>query len=72
MVEMSEIGTLRPEGSVKGCDNGVGGNDGRFGREPNCPRLALEDVGVRPGTASKKSALGCVGELKDESNPRLA
>ena len=69
---MSDIGTLRPEGSVKEFDNGVGGNDGRVGRVPNWPKLALEDVGVRPGTTSKKSAFDGDGELKDGSNPRLA
>lgn len=69
---MSEIGTFKPEGSVKEFDNGVGGNEGRFGRAPNCPRLALEDVGVRPGTASKKSAFDGDGELYEGSNPRLA
>ena len=51
--------------------NGVGGNEGRVGRAPNCPRLALEDVGVRPGTASKKSVFDGDGDLKDGSNPRL-
>lgn len=63
IVEISERGTLRPEGSVNEPDKGVGGKDGRVGKGPNCPRLALEEVGVRPGTASKKSAFERVGEL---------
>lgn len=72
MVEMSESGTFRPEGSVKEFDRGVAGNEGRAGRVPNCPKLVLEDAGVRPGTASKKSAFDGDGELNEGSNPRLA
>jgi hypothetical protein len=69
---MSEIGRFRPEGSVNEFDSGVAGNEGRVGRVPNRPRLVLEDAGVRPGTASKKSAFDGDGELNEGSNPRLA
>lgn len=72
MVAMSEIGIFMPEGSVKEFDSGVAGNEGRAGKAPNCPRLVLEDAGVRPGTASKKSAFDGDGELNEVSNPRLA
>lgn len=72
MVEIAEMGTFKPEGSVKELDKGVEGNEGRVGRTPNCPRLALDEVGVRLGTASKKSVFDGEGELNDGSNPRLA
>jgi hypothetical protein len=69
---MSEIGTLRPDGSVKEFDNGVGGKDGRVGIVLKCPKLVLDEVGVSPGTASKKSAFDGDGDSNDESSPRLA
>jgi hypothetical protein len=77
IVEISESGPLIPLGSANGFVRGVGGKDDRC-----CgvcvdgmlypPRLALEEDGVRPGTASKKSVLDDDGEPKDESNPRFA
>jgi hypothetical protein len=77
MVEISESGPLIPLGSANAFVRGVGGKDGRccgvwVGGMLYPPRLALDEVGVRPGTASKKSALDGDGELKEESSPRLA
>jgi hypothetical protein len=60
---MSAIGMLRPEAPVKEFDNGVGGNEGRLGKEPYCPKLALDVAGVRPGIDSKRSTFDGDGEL---------
>lgn len=72
IVEMSESGTFMPDETVNAFESGVGGNEGRVGRVPNCPKLAFDDVGVRPGTTSKKSGFEDEGELNEGSNPRLA
>jgi hypothetical protein len=54
---------LRPEAPVKEFDNGVGGNEGRLGKEPYCPKLVLDVAGVRPGIDSKRSTFDGDGEL---------
>lgn len=63
---MSEIGTFMLFGSVNEFVKGVGGKDALCckvcaGAKP--ARLAVEEVGVSPGTASKNSGLEGEGEL---------
>jgi hypothetical protein len=74
IVEMS--GTLKPDGSAKSY-SGVAGYDGPcceicVGPNPNVDMLAVDEVGVRPGTASRKSEPGGDVELKLGFNPRFA
>lgn len=60
------MGTFMLFGSVKEFVNGVGGNDAlccRLFAGAKPARLAVEEVGVSPGTASKKSGLEGEGEL---------
>lgn len=68
MVEISEMGTLRPDESANEPPIGVEGKAELccvpgMGGTPKFARLALEEVGVRPGTASKKSPLPGDGVL---------
>lgn len=76
IVEMSEIGTFKLDESVNEAAEGVGGNDALccglcVGETPK-PALAEDDVGVRPGTASKKSVCEDDDELYEASKPRFA
>lgn len=77
VVDILDSGTFNPEGSAKDPPSGVGGKDELccvpcIEGTPNVPRLVLEDVGVRPGTASKKSEFEGAEELYAGSKPKLA
>ena len=77
MVEISAIGTLRLEGSARELSKLVGPNAEEVGCEswtgakPKLGRLSLEDVGVRPGTPSKRFGfeIECAGY--EDPKPRL-
>jgi hypothetical protein len=77
MVEISAIGTLRPEGSARGFPKLVGpkaeevGCESWMGAKPKLGRLSLEDVGVRPGTPSKRFGFETECAGYEEPRPRL-